>query len=106
MCTRVGSGVAAQTMAGSDELCAFRLGQGVKWREYDDGIVVYVPATCETHILQPHFAAFFRASELQSVEPVKGINTVAQSSGDAAGPGLSGQFAEELVLLKIFDAGN
>lgn len=28
-----------------------RIADGVKWRVYSDGIVVFVAATCETHIL-------------------------------------------------------
>jgi len=72
-----------------------RIGSGVKWREYDDGIVVYVPATCESHILAKHFAPFFHASS--PLEPFD--CEVAISSFPV-------QFVEELVSLKILDPGN
>ena len=83
-----------------------QLGRGVKWRAYDDGIVAYVPATCETHILPPHFAAFFRSVASWSSGPVKTANTLAQDSSETPAPGVEDQFISELIALKILDAGN
>lgn len=89
-----------------DKRGSVRFSQGVKWRAYKDGIVVYAPATCETHILEPQFAAFFRAiacrpSEVENDHPLdeKTFGAVAESW-------MAGSFVQELVSLKILDVGN
>ena len=83
-----------------------RLGVGTKWRAYEDGVVVYVPATCETHILEPQFAAFFRsvAAQLSGVE--NGDPADDQAFGAGAEPLIAGSFVQELVSLKILDVVN
>jgi hypothetical protein len=101
----MGFGVTAPTTAESERV-AVRLGLGVRWREYDDGIVVYVPATCETHILPPHFAAFFRASSARFFESPQSVHTLAGTSREVAISPNAGEFADELISLKIFDADN
>ena len=81
-----------------------QLGRGVKWRAYEDGIVVYVPATCETHVLPPHYAVFFRSCSSPCVETASGINTLAEDSIDVVDALASREFAKELTTLKILDA--
>ena len=89
-----------------DKRGSVRFGRGVQWRAYEDGIVVYVPATCETHILEPQFAAFFhslasRRSEVENSNPM-GEDTfeAVDEQGDAA------SLVQELVSLKIIDVVN
>ena len=79
---------------------------GVKWREYDDGIVVYVPATCETHILAKHFSAFFHASSPLAASLKSGAGTLETFDCEAASSSFPVQFVEELLSLKILDSGN
>ena len=81
-------------------------GHGVKWREYEDGVVVYVAATCETHILEPQFAAFFRLVASQASKPGAGNNELPESPSEFRDPLITGSFLQELVSLKILDPGN
>ena len=37
----------------------FRLAEGIRWRAWDDGIAVFIPSTCETHILSPELLPLF-----------------------------------------------
>ena len=89
-----------------DERGSVRFSQGVKWRAYEDGIVVYAPATCETHILEPQFAAFFRAIASQSSEVVNDHPTDEKEFGAVAESWMAESFVQELVSLKILDVGN
>ena len=83
-----------------------RFGRGVNWRAYEDGIVVYVPATCETHILEPQFAAFFRSIAFRPSE-VENSNSMGEDAFDAvAEPWDAGSLVQELVSLKIIDVVN
>jgi hypothetical protein len=104
MCTKLGSGVTEPTVP--CDPFVMRICSGVKWREYDDGIVVYVPATCESHILAKHFATFFHASSPLAASLKSETGTLEQFDREAAISSFSVQFVEELVSLKILDPGN
>ncbi len=93
-------------MAAPRELRGMKFGNGVKWRAYDDGVVVYVPASCETHVLPPHFAAFFRSVDSNSAKPTTAFITLAADSSTIPPMGIDEPFLSELVALKILDAGN
>lgn len=38
----------------------FSLSKGVKWRSWADGIAVFVPSTCETHVFSPELFSVFQ----------------------------------------------
>jgi hypothetical protein len=104
MYTKLGFGAMERTI-----LCdpfVMRIGSGVKWRVYDDGIVVYVPATCETHVLATHFVSLFHASSMLAASRKSEMGTLEEFDREAVISSLSVQFIEELVLLKILDPGN
>ena len=103
MSTKMAYGVMVRTI---DIGGSVRFGRGVKWRAYEDGIVVYVPATCETHILEPQFAAFFRSIASRPFE-VENSNPMGEDTFDAVDePGDAGSLVQELVSLKIIDVVN
>lgn len=83
-----------------------RLNDGVKWRTFDDGLVVYVPATCETHILPPHFAAFFCALTSQKGALPFNLDALNLTCIESGFPVVSDQLIEELISLKIVGSVN
>ena len=42
-------------------MTTFRLADGIRWRAWDDGIAVFIPLTCETHILSPELLPLFES---------------------------------------------
>lgn len=75
----------------------------IKWRVCEDGIVVYVPATCETYVLDVGLQSFF------SNDP-RLIHSSDTLISDADGAVIRSKelflfrpIAEELIDLKIFD---
>ena len=83
-----------------------RFSKGVKWRAYRDGIVVYAPSTCETHILEPQFAAFFRSVASQRLNFENNGEANEMTSDAVAEAGMVESLVRELVSLKIIDLGN
>ena len=81
-----------------------RVSSHVKFRICEDGIVVFVPATCETHILSTSLGPLFQ-HDLAAI-------TVVDDRSDAEGDDGQGSvrrvfvaphIVKELVGLKIFD---
>lgn len=62
-------------------LCCYAVAAGLRWAHFEDGMVVYVGSTCETHTLAPEFFA------------------LREISGDAIVVG-----ADEADVVAIFDA--
>jgi len=57
-----------------------RVPEAMHWRIYDDGVVVMVPATCETHVLHADLAPVFQPGALL-------ISDAMQKERVATGPG-------------------
>ena len=72
---------------------------GLRLRTYPDGVVVYVPSTCETHLLPPAFASLFDTTTFAVGNP--GDNARRMSSPGPIEP--SAEHLDELVRLKIFE---
>ena len=83
-----------------------QLGRGVKWRAFDDGVVVYVPATCETHLLAPELAQIIGCRTPGSSGSAGGAGQPAVDFSSAGASEGAARFIPELVALKILDAGH
>lgn len=81
-----------------------KLRSGVKWRAYGDGVVVYVPATCETHVLAPELADIICSRTAESSGPAGGVDSLAVDFTETSASGVADQFIDELIALKILDA--
>lgn len=79
----------------------------VRWRGYEDGVVVYVPETCATHILSMAFLGMLSAPHRVLVVEQDGvIEKLSNSFDDVLGMRVSRSFIEELAQLRIFDGLN
>jgi hypothetical protein len=91
----------------STPVCALRLGPGVLWRGYADGVAVFVPQTSESHILPPAFLGLLHAPHcVEIVEQDGVVENLPDDSDGQPGTRVSRSFVEELVELKIFDRLN
>lgn len=79
----------------------------VRWRSYPDGVALFVPQTCEAHLLPLEFLGLLEmptrvdiVAEEDVIEPIAG-----SSAGDQA-TRVSRRFVDELVQLKIFEPLN
>ena len=74
-----------------------RIKAGVKWRVFDDGLVVYVPETCETHLLDTAW-----------LQALVGFDVAAPSAASQGSlhqaPAITASEWQSLVDLKILDA--
>lgn len=74
-----------------------RIKVGVQWRAFDDGLVVYVPETCETHLLDTAW--------LQALAGFDAAAATAASQGSLhQAPAITASEWQSLVDLKILDA--
>ena len=69
-----------------------RRSPSVKWRVFDDGLVVYVPATCETHLLPLELTPLFESMTWE-------LPVVDEIDSETAPP----QLVKELINLKILE---
>lgn len=73
-----------------------RIKAGVQWRAFDDGLVVYVPETCETHLLDTAW--------LQALVGFNAAAPTAESQGSLRQtPAITASEWQSLVGLKILD---
>lgn len=79
----------------------FRVGEGIKWRKWDDGIGVFVAATCETYVLSPLLLPIF-LGDSAALEELAMATSVALNSNESSEQRL-GQLAKRLCELKILD---
>ena len=81
-----------------------RVSSHVKCRICEDGIVVFVPATCETHILSTSLSSLFKheAAEIGVVDDGSDAE-VGDGHGSVRRVFVSPHIVNELVGLKIFD---
>jgi hypothetical protein len=76
---------------------SLRIKSGVQWRAFDDGLVVYVPETCETHLLDTAW--------LQALAGFDAAAATAASQGSLhQAPAFTASEWQSLVDLKILDA--
>ena len=79
-----------------------RLGLGVRWLSYSDGLVVYVGETCEMHLLPIVFAPLLnspaKAVIVEGSEPVEAESANGIDGGEWR---VSRNFIEEMLALKI-----
>ncbi len=78
---------------------------GLKWRAYDDGVVVYVPTTCETHLLAPELASILRSGIPGSSESQGSAGRDTATFNAAFSSKVADQVIHDLIALKILDAG-
>ncbi len=84
-----------------------KLRSEVQWRGYEDGVVVYVPETCETHILPVDFLGMLVTPQRVLVVEQDGvIEKLYNTSDGVLETRVSRSFVEELTDLKIFDRLN
>lgn len=81
-----------------------RISSHVKFRVCEDGIVVFIPATCETHILSTSLSSLFKreAAEIGVIDDGSGTE-VGDGHGSVRRVLVSPHIVKELVGLKIFD---
>ena len=85
-----------------------RIARGVRWREFADGVVVYVGETCETHLLPPDWSSLLEALSTGMDSDDAG-NSGGADLGNARHTALtefSDSVLRELADLKIFDRVN
>ena len=76
---------------------SLRVKVGVQWRAFDDGLVVYVSETCETHLLDTAW--------LQALVGFDAAAPTAASQGSLhQAPAITVSEWQSLVDLKILDA--
>jgi hypothetical protein len=79
----------------------------VRWRAYDDGVVIYVGETCETHLLAAAFHGLLRAPQsAQEVDDPGVLEPLPGSGDEIPAVRVSRGFVNELVGLKILDRLN
>lgn len=74
-----------------------RIKAGVQWRAFDDGLVVYVPETCETHLLDTAWLQALAGFDAAA-------STAASQSSLHPAPAITAAEWQSLVDLKILDA--
>jgi hypothetical protein len=85
-------------------LDVFKLRPEVRWRAYDDGVVVYVGETCETHIVAADFHGLLSAPQHAVIVDEPGVLATLPDTGDGVtAVQVSRALVNELVELKIFD---
>ena len=76
---------------------ALRIEAGVQWRAFGDGLVVYVPETCETHLLDSAWLTALVGFDAAAP-------TAASDGSEHQAPAITAVEWQSLVDLKIFDA--
>ena len=79
----------------------------VRWRSYPDGVALFVPQTCEAHLLPLELLCLLEApAQVEIVAEDDVIESPAGPDTGAAAMRVSRQFVDELVQLKIFEPLN
>lgn len=79
----------------------YAVAPGLRWAAFDDGTVVYVGTTCETHALAPEFSALLGAP---GDAVVIGADEVDADAAAEAAIVIPAALAEQLAQLKILRA--
>lgn len=77
------------------------IASGVHWRHWDDGIVVFVSATCETHVLSPSLLPIFQENSYDLAREA-GEGVICATQLDCESSELQAVI-EQLVRLKIIE---
>jgi hypothetical protein len=77
------------------------IASGVRWRHWDDGIAVFIPATCETHVLSLALLPIFEGDHCASKEGTV-TSTFSSSYQDDSNSELKAVI-EQLGRLKIIE---
>lgn len=79
----------------------------LRWRAYEDGIVVHVPSTCETHLLAADLMPVFASPELGCTRhdpaTAPGTDDTAGSAAPALPMCLTQAVFDQLVELRILE---
>jgi hypothetical protein len=79
----------------------------VRWRSYPDGVALFVPQTCEAHLLPLDFLGLLESpSQVQIVAEEDVIEPIAGPVAGEMATRVSRRFVDELVQLKIFEPLN
>lgn len=85
---------------------SLRVAASVKWIGYADGVVAYVPATCETHLLSPEFELVFNVGSVIASADALHLSLITVGSDAKSGPqavALSANACDELLNLQILE---
>ena len=86
---------------------ALTLRADVRWRSYPDGVALFVPQTCEAHLLPLEFLGLLEApTQVEIVAQEDVIEPIADSATEGVATRVSRKFVDELVQLKIFEPLN
>lgn len=77
------------------------IASGVRWRHWDDGIAVFVPATCETHVLSLALLPIFEGGHCASKKGT--VSSAFSSSHQDDFNGELQSVIEQLCRLKIIE---